>query len=161
MPVDLQSVPDLPRGRPGGAGKMAREATRGKNAAATLLVVEDELLIRMTLVLYLRDAGFRVLEATSRREAQAAVEGERVALVIADVDLQGAIDGLTLCQWIELDYPEVPVILTSGLSEMDRTASEFCPNFPFLPKPLAYEALLGQIDRLLSPGQGGPSQGQR
>jgi CheY-like chemotaxis protein len=83
--------------------------------AGRVLVVEDEFLIRMTLVEALSDAGFEVVEASSAEEALAAVSSfGPFALLLTDVQLAGRIDGIDLAREMRLNLPDLPVIFMTG-----------------------------------------------
>ena len=84
-------------------------------ASHTVLVVEDEMLVRMPIAEYLRDCGYNVVEAGDAREAIAAVDADGpVSLVFSDVRMPGTMDGFGLAEWFRLHHPDVPVLLTSG-----------------------------------------------
>jgi CheY-like chemotaxis protein len=86
-------------------------------ARRTVLVVEDEQMVRVPIVEYLRDCGYRVLEAADANEAIAATDAEAsVNLVFSDVRMPGTMDGFALAEWFRSHHPEVPVLLTSGFS---------------------------------------------
>jgi DNA-binding NtrC family response regulator len=80
-----------------------------------ILIVEDEFLIRNAAAGFL--AGeYDVYQAADARTAMR-ILGERfVDLVFADVEIQGEVNGFELAQWIEINYPSVSVIMTSGVS---------------------------------------------
>jgi DNA-binding NtrC family response regulator len=125
---------------------------RGK---PTVLVVEDEFLIRLAVCDYLRECGYRVLEASRVDEAQAVLAaGEDVRIVFSDVHLAGDATGFTLAQWVREHYPDIRIILTSGVSRTARDAAALCAESRaehlFLNKPYAFESLASHIERLLA-----------
>jgi CheY-like chemotaxis protein len=73
----------------------------------TILVVEDEFLIRAMLSDYLQECGFKVLEASSGDEAVAIIENVDVVidLVLTDIRMPGAMDGFGLAQWVRTNRP--------------------------------------------------------
>src|ERR1051325_8090552 len=79
----------------------------------TILVVEDDVLVRNLAAAYLRESGFKVIEATSADEA--------IRVLQADVQMPGSMGGLGLAQWVRRERPWLKVILTSGAA---RTAKE-------------------------------------
>lgn len=82
---------------------------------ACVLLVEDEVLIRMMIADYLREAGYSVVEAVNGDEAIAILTAEAVIdLVLSDVRMPGATDGLELLAFVRRTSPDLPVILTSG-----------------------------------------------
>jgi two-component system, response regulator PdtaR len=81
----------------------------------TVLVVEDDVLERGPLAEYLRDAGFRVIEAANGHEAVEVLSSEMtVDIVFSDIRMPGEIDGLALAHWVDQRMPNVRVLLTSG-----------------------------------------------
>ena len=88
-------------------------------AGATVLVVDDEPIVREIVATYLRREGYRALEAGDGVTARDLIERAQPSLVVLDVMLPG-IDGLELCRWIRA-RSEVPVImLTARGEEADR-----------------------------------------
>ena len=83
----------------------------------TVLVVEDEVLVRLEATDYLRNQGFRVLEAANADEAkQLLSSGERIEVLFSDVNMPGSLDGLELALWVRENQPWIEIILTSGNS---------------------------------------------
>lgn len=82
-----------------------------------VLVVEDEVLIRMDIVQELSLAGLEVLEAANAEEALGLVEaGHRVDVVFSDIQLGGTVDGIALARRLHELRPGLPVILTSAVA---------------------------------------------
>src|ERR1700749_4355116 len=84
--------------------------------ARTVLLVEDEALIRAVISDMLQDKGFKVLEAANANEAIEIIEKTQIEidLVFTDVRMPGAMDGFGLVKWIQSVRPTVPVIVASG-----------------------------------------------
>jgi two-component system, response regulator PdtaR len=82
---------------------------------ARILVVEDEVLIRVLIAEQLRLEGFSVIEADRADDALTYIKaGEQVDLVFSDIQTPGSLDGLQLAETLREKYPDIPVILTSG-----------------------------------------------
>jgi DNA-binding NtrC family response regulator len=114
----------------------------------TILVVEDEPLIRLSVATELRDGGYKVVEAGTADEALLALAGdETIDLVFCDVLMPGNKGGLTLASWMREQRPETPVILTSGSDTVVRYFSE--ATIPFVAKPYRLGELLATIGRVL------------
>ncbi len=80
-----------------------------------ILLVEDEVLIRMVLAEHLRDLGLTVVEAGSAEEARAYLgSGGEVDLIFSDVHMPGAINGLDLAREVRATYPGLKIVLASG-----------------------------------------------
>jgi len=82
---------------------------------ATILVVEDEVLIRLVLADELRMAGFFVLEAADADAALALIVAEpAIALVFTDIRMPGSMDGLGLMHRVRAYWPHLKIIVASG-----------------------------------------------
>lgn len=82
--------------------------------AHRILVVDDEPLIRLDVAEQLREAGYEVMEASSVDQALALLPRESFALILTDIDMPGACNGLDLA-WTAHRYdPTLPVVLMSG-----------------------------------------------
>jgi DNA-binding NtrC family response regulator len=85
--------------------------------APAVLVVEDEVIIRMMLVDELEDAGMAVIEAGGADAAVAIMSnGATIRAVVTDVRMPGTMDGLGLAAWMRDEVPGVPIIITSGFA---------------------------------------------
>ncbi len=81
----------------------------------TILLVEDEVLIRMMLADELRERGFNVLEAQNADEALTLLQsGVPVGLALTDVQLPGSMDGIGLARLLRATHPELKVVIASG-----------------------------------------------
>jgi CheY-like chemotaxis protein len=119
------------------------------NAFATqqmrLLVVEDEIFIRMFVCDVLRDAGYDVVEAVSGDEALDILKsGLPIDLVLSDVRMPGATDGLALLAFVRKNLANLPVILTSGHLSPDIAMADGAAQF--LAKPFKIEDALKVIE---------------
>jgi CheY-like chemotaxis protein len=117
------------------------------HAVQTVLVVEDEMMVRMPIAEYLRDCGYNVLEAGDANEAMAALDAaEAVSLVFSDIRMPGKMDGFGLAEWCQSHHPSVPVLLTSGYSG-GRCLP--CAANRFIEKPYSQTRVARQIAALL------------
>ncbi|RUW89862.1 response regulator [Mesorhizobium sp. M7A.F.Ca.US.011.01.1.1] len=84
-----------------------------------ILVVEDEIIIRMDTAEQLREMGFEVVEASHAAEALQVFQSHiPVSLLFTDVQMPGAMNGLSLANWTLQNRPGVVVSITSGSEEM-------------------------------------------
>jgi len=105
-----------------------------------VLVVEDELLIRMSLVLYLADEGFEVFEAGNADEAIAILEAQPgIRILFTDIDMPGSMDGLKLAAAVRDRWPPIRIVVTSGHKLPD--ASVLSSGARFFPKPYQFAKL--------------------
>jgi CheY-like chemotaxis protein len=116
---------------------MSRESNpRERRVMHTVLIVEDETMVRMPIAEYLRDCGYNVVEAGDAYEAIAVMDAEEpVSLVFSDVRMPGKMDGFGLAEWFQSNYPSVPVLLTSGYNGGRSLAGASSPGGRFIEKP--------------------------
>jgi CheY-like chemotaxis protein len=99
-----------------------------------ILVVEDEVLIRMMAVIAAEDSGFEALWAASADEAIGILESRSdVRLVFTDVNMPGSMNGLRLAHAVRGRWPPVELLVTSALGNV--TANDLPERGRFLPKP--------------------------
>jgi DNA-binding response OmpR family regulator len=125
----------------------------------TVLVVDDEPIVREVVVRYLEREGYRTLEAGDGDAARTAIETAGADLVVLDVMLPGT-DGLELCRWIR-SRSELPVImLTARGEEADRIVGLELGADDYLTKPFSPRELAARVRTVLRrsiPG-GAPSR---
>ncbi len=123
----------------------------------TVLVVEDEMVLRQMAREFLVDCGYRVLEAASGREALRVWGGHRaeISLLLTDMKMPEGVSGLDLAEKLLAERPELRVIFTSGYSD-DVVSPEFLTRTGarFLAKPYAYSDLTRLVRDCLD-GHGG------
>jgi CheY-like chemotaxis protein len=111
-------------------------------APPVVLVVEDEVVLRMAVCAHLREAGFVVIEAVDAQEAVELLSANRsIALVFSDINMPGPADGRDLAAWIASRYPATRVLLTSGIAREDGP--------PFIGKPYSFVQLQRRIETML------------
>ena len=151
MGFPLLVVSNPPSGRGGSDRSPSIKSGNGPQRPPTILVVEDDILVRMPVADYLRECGYRVIEASNAAEAQSMFgAGEPIEIVFSDVNMPGEMNGFGLASWIRREHPDVKVILTSGHRSAAKGAEDLCDEGPFLDKPYGYEVLLDHIKRLLA-----------
>jgi CheY-like chemotaxis protein len=82
----------------------------------TVLVVEDEVLVRMAVSQQLRECGYNVVEAANADEALTVLRHHNISMhiVLSDVEMPGSMDGFALATWIRQNRPDLKVILARG-----------------------------------------------
>lgn|SRR5689334_21174059 len=111
-------------------------------AQGVVLVVEDEVVLRMAVSAHLRDAGLVVIEAVDAEEAIELLDANRtIRLVFSDITMPGSMDGDQLAEWISDRYPQVRILLTSGITQRGQQ--------PFIAKPYSFIELQRRIERML------------
>jgi DNA-binding NtrC family response regulator len=117
----------------------------------TILIVEDDVLIRMPIAQYLRDCGYKVIEAVSADEAMTVLLHPDTAIdvVFSDIEMPGSVDGFGLAKWIREHRPGMDVMLAGTLPRTVDTAKELCESGP-VPKPYEAQSVHNHIRRLLA-----------
>jgi DNA-binding response OmpR family regulator len=114
----------------------------------TVLVVDDEPIVRDVVVRYLRREGYQTLEAGDGLRAQELLRAREPSLVVLDLMLPG-LDGLQLCQWIR-SRSELPVImLTARAEEADRIVGLELGADDYVTKPFSPRELAARVRSVL------------
>ena len=125
-------------------------ATRGSE---TVLVVEDELVLREMARDFLKDCGYKILEASSGREALQVWGKHRseIDLLLTDMKMPEGISGMELAEKMIAEQPKLRVIFTSGYSD-DIVSAEILArnNAQFLPKPYSYSDITRMVRQSLN-----------
>jgi CheY-like chemotaxis protein len=114
-----------------------------------LLIVEDEMFIRMIAADALEDRGFSIIEATDAREALDILErSPEIALIFTDINMPGELDGLDLAAEVAKRWPHIEIIVTSGGVLLD--SADVPDSGKFLPKPYATDHLVKLVQEQLA-----------
>ncbi|MGK6322875.1 response regulator [Sphingomonas sp. DT-51] len=121
----------------------------GQACGTTVLLVEDELFVRMIGADALAEAGYRVIEAGDADEALARLERSAdVQVLFTDIRMPGTMDGLQLAGEVHRRWPSIRILLTSG--DTRPTRDDIPDDGRFLAKPYRFEVLSRELDQLLS-----------
>jgi two-component system, response regulator PdtaR len=114
----------------------------------TVLVVEDMALVRLCTVSFLEDAGYSVLEAANGAEALDVLQAHpEIALLLTDVHMPGAPDGLELVRIAARKYPDLRSVVVSGLAVLRDDAIP--GGGRFLAKPYSPEQVTRTLRQML------------
>ncbi len=117
-----------------------------RNRTVTVLLVKDEILVRRLMADILEDAGFRVVEAANAGMALNWLEGgEDVQVLFTDVHVPPGIDGLKLARRVHARWPEVRLVIASGLAR--PSAEAIAGRGTFIPKPCRPERVVQAIEQ--------------
>jgi DNA-binding response OmpR family regulator len=119
---------------------------------STVLVVDDEPIVREVVARYLRRDGFRTLEAGDGLEARELVERDEPSLVVLDVMLPG-MDGLALCRWIRARSDLPVILLTARGEEADRIVGLELGADDYITKPFSPRELAVRVRTVLRRAQ--------
>jgi DNA-binding response OmpR family regulator len=114
-----------------------------------VLVVEDDERLRLLLVRHLRRNGFRVAEAASGEEADAAIAaGLRPMLVLLDLNLPGE-TGWAFLRGEAMAAPEAPPVVVTTATAVSPMRLRELGVAGYLPKPFSMESLLETVERFV------------
>jgi CheY-like chemotaxis protein len=115
---------------------------------AVVLVVEDELLLRMRAVDMVEDAGYTPVEAVDADQALAILESRTdIALLFTDIQMPGSRDGLALAHSVHERWPPIKIILVSG--QLQEASLDIPADSRFYGKPLAAKDMIAQMRNLI------------
>jgi two-component sensor histidine kinase/DNA-binding NarL/FixJ family response regulator len=116
-----------------------------------VLVVEDEMILRMRAVDIVEDAGFNPVEAMNADQAIAILESRSdISLLFTDIQMPGSIDGLKLAHAVHDRWPSIKIILVSG--QVKPSDAERPTDSRFFGKPLAVEQMIVELKDMVGAG---------
>jgi CheY-like chemotaxis protein len=115
---------------------------------AVVLVVEDEMLLRMRAVDMVEDAGYTSVEAVDADEAVAILESRSdIALMFTDIQMPGSMDGLKLAHTVHKRWPPIKIILVSG--QLKPANADIPANSRFYGKPLEAKEMIAELQSMI------------
>ncbi len=118
---------------------------------SVVLVVEDELMLRMRAVDIVEDAGFLPVEAVNADEAIQILESrDDISVLFTDIQMPGSMDGLRLAHLVHTRWPHIKIILVSGqiaVTEEDRPEDS-----KFFPKPIEIQQMVLELQAMVGSG---------
>jgi CheY-like chemotaxis protein len=122
-----------------------------ESKSPVVLIVEDELLLRMNAVDMIEAAGFEVVEAANAGEAIEILEARRdIGVIFTDIQMPGSMDGLKLVRAVRGRWPPIKIVATSGHIGVAQ------PDLPeggrFLPKPYSPGQVMDVLRELTAGG---------
>lgn len=123
----------------------------GSTEVPNVLVVEDEMLLRMRAVDIVEDAGFHPVEAVDADEALAILESRSdISLLFTDIQMPGSMDGLKLAHAVHDRWPSIKIILVSG--QVNPSEAERPADSRFFGKPLGVEQMIAELQKMVGAG---------
>ena len=117
-----------------------------RNRATTVLVVDDDPLVRMDLAGLLVDHGLEVLEAESADEAVKFLHSHReIEFLVTDIEMPGSMDGLRLAHHVRHRWPPIKILVISGRLSIRR--EDLPDTAVFIRKPFANQQILTELTR--------------
>jgi len=116
-----------------------------------VLVVEDEMILRMRAVDIVEDAGFNPVEAVNADQAIAILESRSdISLLFTDIQMPCSIDGLKLAHAVHDRWPTIKIILVSG--QVKPPESERPADSRFFGKPLGVDQMVAELQAMVGAG---------
>jgi DNA-binding response OmpR family regulator len=115
----------------------------------TIVVVEDDTNIADLLDSYLRQAGFRVIQAGNGETGLAAIEREKPRLIILDIGLPGAMDGIEVCRQVRAKSNVPIIMLTARDGEIDRVLGLEFGADDYVTKPFSPREMVARVKAIL------------
>jgi two-component sensor histidine kinase len=116
-----------------------------------VLIVEDEMMLRMRAVDIVEDAGFTPIEAVNADEALAILESRSdIELLFTDIQMPGSMDGLRLAHAVHERWPSIKIILVSG--KLVPTDAEKPIHSRFFGKPLEVKQMIAEMQEMIGQG---------
>lgn len=115
---------------------------------ATVIVVEDETLVRMHIAMSLEDEGFIVLEAANADDAMEFLDQHaEISLMFTDIDMPGSMDGLKLAEAVRDRWPPIKIIIASGHRHL---RDDLLPiEGKFFSKPYDHAQIISAMKKML------------
>lgn len=121
------------------------------SSTPVVLIVEDEIILRMRAIDIVEDAGFIPVEAVNADEAISILESRSdIALLFTDIQMPGTMDGLRLAHAVHSRWPDIKIILVSGQIAVSDT--EKPENSRFFGKPLEIKQMIEELQDMLGAG---------
>jgi CheY-like chemotaxis protein len=121
------------------------------SSSLNVLVVEDEMLLRMRAVDIVEDAGFNAVEASNADQALSILESRSdISLLFSDIQMPGSMDGLKLAHAVYRRWPSIKIILVSG--KIHLAGSERPANSRFFGKPLDVKQMIAELQEMVGAG---------
>jgi two-component sensor histidine kinase/CheY-like chemotaxis protein len=116
-----------------------------------VLIVEDEMMLRMRAVDIVEDAGFCPVEAVNADEALSILESRSdITLLFTDIQMPGSMDGLKLAHAVHDRWPSIKIILVSG--QVSPSAAEKPADSRFFGKPLSVDKMISELQAMVGAG---------
>lgn len=121
-----------------------------------ILLVDSEVLVRHAIADYLRDCGYRVVEAGSSEDARAVIceTGLPIIAVLCEAEIGGSMNGFELKRWARQNHPGLKVVLAGNVEAAANIAANFCEEGPQLQRPYDPQGVVDYIKRLLGTKNG-------
>ena len=132
------------------------DSSNKSSEAASILIVDGDVVSRHAISDYLRHCGYNVVEAAGTSEAMIALKEPSLSLdvIVCDVEAIGNLAGSELENWVRKHRPELEVRMASTLENVAGTAVDLCKSGPHSTRNYGPEAVVSYITRLRAAAAG-------
>jgi CheY-like chemotaxis protein len=143
---------DFPRVEGSSSVQAPPERAEKLTGTETIMVVEDDELVRQLVLILLQRQGYTVLDVAQADQALAMCESysSRIDLILTDLLMPGEMDGRDLAEQVLKIHPEIRVLLMSGYTTDAMAVSGVKEGVPFLQKPFTQQELAGKVREVLN-----------
>ena len=121
---------------------------RSASTRPVVLIVEDEVLVRMDAIQVIEAGGFDAIEAKNADDAISILEQRNdIVVIFTDIEMPGSMDGLKLAHFVKGRWPPIKIIATSGHAKI--TANDLPEGVRFVPKPYNPTEVADTIHQLI------------
>jgi DNA-binding NtrC family response regulator len=126
--------------------------TVAKPDLGNLIVADGDVLVRLAVAQYLRDCGYRVIEAASSDELVIVLDRSEILvdLALCDVAVPGEFNGFTLSHWMHEHHPDIDLILVGSDAAAAHAAAALCDRGPVLARPYEPKDVLLRIQTMFA-----------
>jgi CheY-like chemotaxis protein len=137
------------------SGHDIRSMAEASRSPQTILLVDDDPVVRAVASRLLRRSEYSVLEASGGMEALRILRGQdqAVDLMLTDI-LMPDLNGWELSELVRAEFPAVRILYMSGFADSESVRSRSLSDSHFLPKPFGFESLTQAVQNVLHPGSG-------
>jgi CheY-like chemotaxis protein len=124
--------------------------SKSKRRGRSILLADEDVIVRLALADYLRSCGLQVLEAATSQEAKTILQaGPWIDVLFSDAQLAGPESGFALAQWVRRNRPETEIILKVSIAAKTAAAFDLCCP-PDGKKSFDSQALTARIEGMLA-----------
>lgn len=122
----------------------------------TILIVEDDHLLRSLVIDVVEEAGFATREASNADEAMAVLSAHSdIDVLFTDITMPGSMDGLELAHAVRARWPLIKIVVVSARADVAET--DVPPDSRFLQKPYHTDVMISAIRSLVAHGERNPA----
>lgn len=120
------------------------------HSAASILIIDCDIIARHAIAEYLRHCGYAVVEAANTDEAMLAIQEASLSIdvILCDIAAIGTETAFGLATWVRQNRPDLEVKLAGSLEGVVQTAAQLCESGPNLARPYEPEAVVDYVKRL-------------